>query len=69
MTSRWQFCPLCGAALVGSELAGRPRLRRGAACGFVPWDNPAPVLAALVEYDGGIVLARNHAWAAGAFGA
>lgn len=68
MTSRWQFCPLCGAALVGSELAGRQRLRCGAACGFVHWDNPAPVLAALVEYDGRIVLARNYAWAAGAFG-
>jgi len=68
VTSRWQFCPLCSAALVGSELAGRERLSCGAACGFVHWDNPAPVLAALVEYDGRIVLARNHAWAAGAFG-
>ena len=38
------------------------------ACGFVWWDNPAPVVAALVEYHGAIVLARNHAWAEGAFG-
>ena len=38
------------------------------ACGFVWWDNPAPVVAALVEYRGALVLARNHAWAAGAFG-
>ncbi len=68
MTSRWQFCPRCGSTLVESEQAGRPRLSCGAACGFVHWDNPAPVLAALVEYDGRIVLARNHAWAAGAFG-
>lgn len=68
MTSRWQFCPRCGSTLVESEQAGRPRLSCGAACGFVHWDNPAPVLAALVEYDGRIVLARNYAWAAGAFG-
>jgi NAD+ diphosphatase len=34
----------------------------------VHWDNPAPVLAALVEYQGQVVLARNRAWAAGAFG-
>jgi len=68
VTSHWQFCPRCGSALVESELAGRQRLRCGAACGFVHWDNPAPVLAALVEYDGRIVLARNYAWAAGAFG-
>lgn len=38
------------------------------ACAFVWWDNPAPVVAALVEYRGSIVLARNHACAAGAFG-
>ncbi|WP_300453974.1 NUDIX domain-containing protein [Accumulibacter sp.] len=68
MTSRWQFCPCCGARLVDSELAGRRRLTCAAACGFVHWDNPAPVLAALVEYDGHILLARNHAWAVGAFG-
>lgn len=68
MTSPWQFCPCCGATLVDSELAGRLRLTCAAACGFVHWDNPAPVLAALVEYDGRVLLARNHAWAAGAFG-
>jgi len=34
----------------------------------VHWDNPVPVLAALVEYQGQVVLARNRAWAAGAFG-
>lgn len=26
------------------------------------WDNPLPVLAALVEFDGKILLARNAAW-------
>lgn len=26
------------------------------------WDNPLPVLAALVEYDGKILLARNALW-------
>ena len=32
------------------------------------WDNPAPVVAALVERDGLIVLARNHAWPEKKFG-
>jgi hypothetical protein len=62
------FCPLCGAGLEMRAVGGLPRLHCHADCGFVHWDNPAPVLAALVEYREHIVLARNHAWAAGAFG-
>jgi NADH pyrophosphatase NudC (nudix superfamily) len=37
-------------------------------CGHVEWGNPLPVVAALVELEGRIVLARNHAWAEGVFG-
>lgn len=33
-----------------------------AGCGFVQWGNPVPVVAALVEYQGKILLARNVAW-------
>lgn len=32
------------------------------ACGFTHWNNPTPVLAAVVEYQGQILLARNAAW-------
>ena len=66
--STWRFCPLCGAGLEMRAVGGLPRLHCHADCGFVHWDNPAPVLAALVEYQEHIVLARNHAWTAGAFG-
>lgn len=66
--SAWRFCPLCGADLQVRVVADLPRLVCGADCGFVHWDNPAPVLAALVEYHGRVVLARNQGWAAGAFG-
>ena len=38
------------------------------ACGFVHWDNPAPVVAALVELDGRLLLARGRGWPAGKFG-
>lgn len=31
-------------------------------CHFVQWDNPLPVLAAVVEYEGKLLLARNAAW-------
>ena len=66
--SAWRFCPLCGAGLQVRAVADLPRLACGADCGFVHWDNPAPVLAALVEYHGRVVLARNQGWATGAFG-
>ena len=66
--SDWRFCPRCAAALVAGDEGGRQRLVCQAGCGFVHWDNPAPVVAALVEYDGRVVLARNRAWAPGAFG-
>jgi NADH pyrophosphatase NudC (nudix superfamily) len=36
-------------------------------CGFVHWNNPVPVVAAIVEYEGKILLARNAAWAEGVF--
>ena len=66
--SAWRFCPLCAAELEPRDFGGLPRLSCRADGGFVHWDNPAPVLAALVEYHGQILLARNHAWAPGAFG-
>ena len=35
-----------------------------ASCGFIHWDNPVPVVAAVVEHEGKIILARNVAWPA-----
>ena len=40
---------------------------RCAACGFTHWNNPTPVLAAIVEYRGQVLLARNAAWPAKMF--
>jgi NAD+ diphosphatase len=37
-------------------------------CGYIHWDNPVPVVAALVERDGVVLLARNHAWPQEMFG-
>ena len=64
-----KFCPHCADPLAEDTIAGRPRLGcRRAGCGYVFWDNPLPVVAALVERDGFIVLARNHAWPEKMFG-
>jgi NADH pyrophosphatase NudC (nudix superfamily) len=64
----YKFCPHCAAGLAPIELEedGGPRTRlRCAACGFTHWNNPTPVLAAVVECtdrDGRLLLARNAAW-------
>ena len=56
-----RFCPVCAAPLVERPASDRSRL----ACPtghWTHWDNPLPVLAAVVEIDGKILLARNAAW-------
>ena len=69
MSDGWRFCPQCGGGLVAREAGGLARPTcPDQACGFVLWDNPVPVVAALVEHEGRIVLARNVAWPENAFG-
>jgi NADH pyrophosphatase NudC (nudix superfamily) len=38
------------------------RIECQASCGFVNYDNPTPVAAMVVEYEGKILLAHNRAW-------
>jgi ADP-ribose pyrophosphatase YjhB (NUDIX family) len=38
------------------------------ACGFVHWNNPVPVVAAIIEHEGRVLLARNRMWPAKFFG-
>ena len=63
--THWNFCPCCATplALIAVEEDGGPKERlRCPACGFTHWNNPTPVLAAIVEYRGQVLLARNAAW-------
>jgi len=63
MSSLFKFCPRCGTALQSADHGGLQRQACAAqGCGFVQWDNPTPVVAAVVEHDGRIVLARNRLW-------
>jgi NAD+ diphosphatase len=64
-TSAYRFCPLCGSglALSGREEDGGWKERmRCSSCDFTHWNNPTPVLAAIVELEGKVLLARNAAW-------
>lgn len=69
MSSAFQFCPRCARPLVQREHGGFVRHAcPDERCGFVHWDNPTPVVAAVVEHDGRIVLARNKLWTHRFFG-
>jgi NADH pyrophosphatase NudC (nudix superfamily) len=67
MTSApFTYCPVCATALaLRGELedGGLKTRLRCPACQFTHWNNPTPVLAAIVEMpDGRVLLARNAAW-------
>ena len=68
MTGDFRFCPQCATPLqwLAREEDGGPKERlRCPACEWTHWNNPTPVLAAVVEMidrEGRILLARNAAW-------
>lgn len=62
----FKYCPRCATELRTTPIDGRERPT--CACGFVAFDNPTPVVAALVESPEGVVLVRGHAWPPGWFG-
>jgi NAD+ diphosphatase len=69
----FRFCPQCAGALAPIEAledGGAKTRLRCASCGFTHWNNPTPVLAAVVECadrEGRLLLARNAAWSANMF--
>ena len=65
MTSTFKFCPQCAtplAMVMQLEDGGEKARLRCLSCGYTHWNNPTPVLAAVIEYNGQILLARNAAW-------
>ena len=63
-----RFCVSCASALASisaDEDGGAKTRLRCPACGWTHWNNPTPVLAAVIELvdrDGQVLLARNAAW-------
>ena len=68
MSLEYRFCPNCATPLaqIVAEEDGGPKTRlRCPACSFTHWNNPTPVLAAVIECadrGGQVLLARNAAW-------
>lgn len=67
---KFTYCPKCAAPLdVRQDAEGVERAFCPADdCGFVHYDNPTPVVAAIVEYGDDVVLARNVGWPENWFG-
>jgi NADH pyrophosphatase NudC (nudix superfamily) len=58
-----KFCPECSSGLTKVELEGVERTACSSpSCTYVFWNNPTPVVAAIVEHSGKIVLARKKGW-------
>ena len=68
MAIDFRFCPPCGTGLQlveSLEDGGLKTRLRCPACGWTHWNNPTPVLAAIIEcadQGGKVLLARNAAW-------
>lgn len=64
-----RFCPYCGRGLIFSKVDGITRKKcPSESCSYVFWDNPIPVIGAIVERDGEVVLVRNKQWPSKIFG-
>ena len=64
-----KFCLLCGSALQTKHDGERDRLTcPDPNCGYIHYANPAPVVAALVEHEGDVILIQNKGWPATWFG-
>ncbi|MEO0899037.1 MAG: NUDIX domain-containing protein [Bacteroidota bacterium] len=59
----FSYCPVCGKELIKAQHGGKERQAcPDPSCGWVHWDNPTPVVAAVVERKGKVVLVRNVGW-------
>jgi len=74
MRHEHRFCPNCATPLewISSlEDGGAKQRLRCTACAWTHWNNPVPVLAAVIECadrEGRLLLARNAAWSGKMFG-
>ncbi len=63
MPPSMKFCPTCASKLVPEDRGDRIYLTCSSeSCDFVFYDNPVPVVAALVEHGQTVLLVRNKGW-------
>ncbi len=60
-----KFCPQCASVLKQGNVDGAQHLHCvNMACDFVQWNNPVPVVMALVQYQNKFIIAHNSLWSA-----
>jgi NAD+ diphosphatase len=61
MPAEYRYCPACRTELVTRVHGGKDRLACPS-CSFVHWQNPIPVVAAIVERAGRVILVHSRGW-------
>jgi len=61
-----KFCPECGSKIISKNIDGANRIACRNCC-YVKWNNPVPVVSALVKHNGKYIIARNAQWDTGIF--
>lgn len=62
-----KYCGKCGSSLQIREVDKRLVCVEDG-CGYVFYNNPLPVVAAIVEYQGQVILVQNKGWPKSWFG-
>jgi NAD+ diphosphatase len=57
----YRYCPVCASELALATHGDRERLACPS-CGWVHWNNPTPIVAAVLELEGKLLLARGRGW-------
>ncbi len=64
-----RYCRYCGSPTALQSRKGEIREQcTNESCQKIYWNNPVPVLAAVVEYDGQVILIQNKGWPAQWYG-
>ena len=58
---KFRFCPLCGTPLESIDEGARIACSTSD-CRFVHYDNPTPIVAAIVQWEHDVVLVQNKGW-------
>ncbi len=61
MPKPFTYCPRCATPLTQGVRGGKTRTVCPA-CHWVHWDNPTPVVAAIVEQAGHVILVQSMGW-------
>ena len=66
---RYRYCPICATPLTKQSINGENRKACGKnSCNYIEWNNPIPVLAAIVQAGDNVVLVRALGWPEDWFG-